>query len=617
MKKFDKLASDITAYRTYAKYLPTQARRESIEETINRVMTMQLDRFPKLSRDIVKAFQQVHEFKIMPSMRTMQFAGDAILDNSARGYNCSMTHISHPRAFSEALFLLLSGTGVGYSVQKHHVEQLPVIKQPRDSSSYVVPDTIEGWAQAYQALVDAYMYRTVRPEFDFSLIRPKDARINSTGARAPGSEPLKKMLKHVEQKLKDAVGRKLRPVEVSDIVCISSEAVLAGGIRRSACICFFDKTDEEMLNSKSGTWWEKHPYRARANISAVMVRSETTQEEFNYVFDKCIASNAGEPGVYWTNSTEVLSNPCAEISLRNNGFCNLTTINQTGVSSKKDFLNRVYSASLIGTLQAAYTNFPYLSEAWQNTAEQDALLGVSFTGVADANNTISSDWLQEAAKLVLEVNQKYARKIGINEAKRTTCLKPEGSSSLVFGSSSGIHARHSKYYLRRIRMNKSDALAHYLSNTIPELVEEDKFSPTTVVVTIPQQSPDGAITRGDETAITLMNRVLFYYENWIKPGHVDGVNTHSVSVTINYKQDEVDELRLRMWKDRYSYAGISLLPYSDHTYVQAPFEECDEAKFNELSEKMQDVDLKNVVEEQDNTNRSEISSCEGGLCLIS
>jgi len=507
-----------------------------------------------------------------------------------------------------------------------------------------------------------------------------------------------------------------------------------------------------MLNSKSGTWWEKHPYRARANISAVMVRADTTQEEFNYVFDKCIASNAGEPGVYWTNSTEVLSNPCfhkdtliitdkgpkpiktlvgkevtvmsrgkwvtinnfsitgknaailsikiksgaelkvtaehtiildngikikakdlkigdsllpcgsksdyetsynvvsdifwssvedevycctvpntnsialaigievgqcAEISLRNNGFCNLTTINQTGVTSKKDFLNRVYSASLIGTLQAAYTNFPYLSEAWQTTAEQDALLGVSFTGVADANNTISSDWLQEAAKLVLEVNQKYARKIGINEAKRTTCLKPEGSSSLVFGSSSGIHARHSKYYLRRIRMNKSDALAHYLSNTIPELVEEDKFSPTTVVITIPQQSPDGAITRADETAITLMNRVLFYYENWIRPGHVDGVNTHSVSVTINYKPEEVEELKSRMWNDRYSYAGISLLPYSDHTYVQAPFEECDEAKFNEFSEKMKDVDLKNVVEEQDNTNRSEISSCEGGLCLIS
>ena len=616
MNRSNQLLSEIVSFRTYAKHLPNFGRREIFSETLNRNMQMHLDKFPKLSRDIVKAYQKVHEFKVMPSMRALQFGGEAILKNNIRSFNCSFLHIDNERSFSEALFLLLSGTGVGYSVQRRHVNKLSSIQMPREEGEFIVHDSINGWAQALETLMDAYFFGSIRPVFNFSNIRQKGSYLVTTGAKAPGPAPLKHMLEQVEIRLKAAMGRRLKPIEVHDIVCIIADCVLSGGIRRAALIVLFDRTDDEMLKCKHGTWWEKHPYRARANNSAVLPRGAVKKDQFEYIYKMCIESNAGEPGFFWTNDENLGTNPCAEISLQSNQFCNLTTINQTGVKDKKDWLNRVYSATLLGTLQAAHTDFPYLRPIWKQTTEVEALLGVSNTGIADASGIITAEWLKEGATLAKEVNEKYARKLGINPASRITTIKPEGTASCVLGSSSGIHARHAEYYLRRVRMNKDDALALYLKNTIPELVEDDIFSANGVVVTIPQESPQGAITRNVETAKSMFERTIFYHENWIKPGHNSGVNTHNVSVTISYKPEEVEELFDLLWKHRDAYTAISLLPFDGGVYQQAPFEECTKETFEKYNAMVRDIDLTKVQEENDNTNRIENLACSAGGCEI-
>ena len=615
MNKSNRLLSEIVAYRTYAKHLTAFNRRESLEETLNRNLTMYLEKYPKLSRDIIKAFKQVHDFNVMPSMRSLQFGGEAIFRNNVRLFNCSFANITYPRIFAEALFLLLSGTGFGYSVQKHHVTQLPSLRKPKEEGTYVVHDSIEGWAEALNQLMSAYFFGSIRPVFDFSKVRQKGSYLVTTGAKAPGPEPLRQMLVKVEEMLRSSIGRRLSTLEVHDIICLIADCVLSGGIRRAALISLFDRNDNAMLTSKHGSWWERHPHRARANNSAVLPRSETTFEEFKNVYDMCIASNAGEPGFFWTNDTEWGTNPCAEIGLQSNQFCNLTTTNLTGLKNEKDFENRVYAAALLGTLQAGFTDFPYLSEKWRTVTESEALIGCSFTGIADASS-LSGDSLQRAAKLVLDVNEKYAKKIGINVASRTTAIKPEGTASCVLGSSSGIHARHSEFYLRRVRMNKDDELARYLSRVVPELVEDDIFSPSGVVVTIPQESPQGAITRHQESAEALFDRVKHYYNNWVVPGHRDGANTHNISCTINYKPEEVDLLFHKLWNDRFQYAAVSLLPFSDAIYQQAPFEDCTRETFEKYDKMVKEIDLTRVLEMEDNTNRAEQLACSGGVCEL-
>ena len=615
MNKSNKLLSDIVAFRSYAKYLPHAARRESLEETINRNMNMHLERFPKLSKDIMKAYKQVHDLNQMPSMRGMQFGGEAILKNNIRQYNCSYTHIDRPRAFAEVLYILLCGTGAGFSVQKRHTNQLPSIKPPKEEGTYVIHDSIEGWAEALNQLVNAYFFRGIRPTFDYSNIRAKGSYLVTTGAKAPGPEPLKNMLVQVEAILKGAIDRKLKTIEVHDMICIIADCVLAGGIRRAALISLFDRDDESMLKSKHGEWWINTPYRARANNSAVLPRGEVSEEEFRHIYEMCIDSNAGEPGFFWTNNPDMGTNPCAEIGLHSNQFCNLSTTNLNGIKNKKDFLNRIYASALIGTLQASYTDFPYLSEKWKQTTEREALIGCSFTGIADAKQLKAAD-LREAAKLVKEVNEKYAKKLGINPAARLTTVKPEGTSSCVMGCSSGIHARHSEYYLRRVRMNADDSLARYLQNAIPELVEKDLMSPTGVVVTIPQFSPEGAITRNTETASSLFKRTMLYYNNWVLPGHRSGDNTHNVSVTISYKKEETDSLFKELWDNRTKYAAVSLLPFSDTVYQQAPFEECDKGTYEKYNKLVQDIDLTQVLELEDNTDRIKVVACAGGVCEL-
>lgn len=615
MNKSNKLLSDIVAFRTYAKYLPHMARRESLEETINRNMTQHLEKFPKLSRDIIKAYKQVHDLKQMPSMRAMQFGGEAILKNSVRQYNCSFVNVTYTRVFQEILFILLCGTGAGYSVQNRHIKNLPRVKMPKEEGTYKVHDSIEGWSDALGALMSAYFYGAIRPIYDLSGIREKGSYLVTTGAKAPGPEPLRQMLIKVEAIMKQAVGRKLTDIEVHDVICLIADCVLSGGIRRAALMCLFDRDSKDMLTCKHGEWWNKHPHRARANNSAVLPRGEVSKDEFKYIYDMCVQSNAGEPGFFWTNNLDWGTNPCAEIGLQSNQFCNLTTTSLTGIKSKKDLSNRIYASALIGTLQASYTDFPYLSDAWKDTTESEALLGCSFTGVADAG-AINPQDLQEAAKLALEVNEKYAKKLNINLASRVTTLKPEGTASCIIGSSSGIHARHDEYYLRRVRMNKDDALARYLSEAIPELVEDDLFSPTGVVVTIPQMSPQGSILKHQETASSLFKRTMMFYENWVLQGHRTGDNTHNVSVTISYKPEEVDSLFEELWDNRLNYAAVSLLPFDGGSYKQAPFESCDKETFEKYDKQVNDIDLTKVIELEDYTDRLKNVACAGGVCEI-
>jgi ribonucleoside-diphosphate reductase alpha chain len=579
-------------------------------------MSMHLDKFPKLSKEIVKAFSMVHQFKVMPSMRSFQFSGLPIIKNSARAYNCCFTHIKDSRDFAEILFALLSGTGVGYSVQKHHIESLSAVRQPSQEGRFIVQDSIAGWSQAIHILMDAYFTGGVRPVFDFGSISTKGSVLSTTGAKAPGPEPLKRMLEAVEVKLRSAVGRKLKTIEVHDIVCMISDCVLAGGIRRSSLISLFDRDDKDMLTCKSGNWYETHPYRARANNSAVLPRTEVTKDEFMSVFQATKDSKAGEPGFVWTNNIDCGFNPCCEISLNANQFCNLSIVNQTGIKDKKDFLSRIYSAAFLGTLQASYTNFPYLSDRWRVMTEKEALIGVSFTGIADSNGIVTDEWLREGAQLVLDVNEKYAKKIGINIAARTTTVKPEGTSSCVLMSSSGIHARKSPYYLRRVQINKDDALYMYLNAVIPGLIEDAKGVPNTAVITIPQESPANAPTEVTETAMDLFERVMLYSDNWINPGHRSGDNKHNVSCTISASNEEWDKLATAMWKNRDRYNGISLFPKDDSTYEQAPFEVCTKEKFEEYSNLVNEIDLTKVKEFENNTTLAESVACGGGACEI-
>jgi len=914
MNESNKLLSDIVAFRTYAKYIPHLQRRETLQETTNRVMNMHLEKFPKLSSEITKAFSLVHDLKIMPSMRSMQFSGEAVSSNNSRSYNCSFVHVSYERVFSEILFLLLSGVGVGYSVQKRHINYLPSIRKPKEEGYFRVHDSIEGWSQALHILMDSYFNSGIRPDFDFSAIRPKGSYLVTTGAKAPGSEPLRRMLIEVEKVLQNCVGRKLKPIELHDVICMIADCVLAGGIRRAALISLFDKNDEEMLKCKSDTWWEKHPYRARANNSVVLHRESTTKEEFDYIFKMCQDSNSGEPGIFWTNDYDIGCNPCftgdtivavadgrngvtikqlaeesnginsfpvysasegmynnqfgktnkfntwkteiknavafktgtkevitiilsdgsefrctpehllatkdgrwveaqysegeelakfysysnknsnksyrhinsktngfakqyrmiwefnkglynsdfqidhidenskndklenlqllslkdhkeksskskegnnnpvfrvknkehytwalkrssiiingnrygwskdkideslknfnennkepeikdedvilnekvfvqeiiwtgdtedvydltvqdnhnfyiitktddenylnssgilvhncAEISLNTNQFCNLTSINQTGITSEKEFFKRIRAATIIGTLQASYTNFPYINEKWNMTTEKESLLGISFTGVADSMGFITPELLRQGAKLVLQTNEEFAKKIGINLAARTTTVKPEGSVSTIVGSASGVHDRHSKYYIRRIRMNESDPLAKYLKHEIPDLVEQDIFSESGVVISIPQESPKGSITRDMTSALDLLKRVNNYNVNWIKEGHRYGSNTHNCSVTISVKENEWNQLREEMWNTKDSYTGIALLPYDGGSYQQAPFEDIDEFKFKDMEKLVKHIDLTKVKEIEDFTNRGETIACQGNVCEI-
>jgi ribonucleoside-diphosphate reductase alpha chain len=601
----------------YAKYIPELQRRETWEELVTRNMDMHIKKFPKLENEIRENYKFVYDKKCLPSMRSMQFAGKPIEISPNRIYNCAFAPIDDYRVFAEIMFLLLGGTGVGYSVQKHHVDALPEIRKPNVDKTrrFLIGDSIEGWADAISVMVKAYFFGGSKPVFDFRDIRPKGARLITSGGKAPGPQPLKECLIKLEGIL-DAKqdGDKLTPIEVHDMVCHIADAVLAGGIRRAALICLFSATDEDMISCKSGAWWETNPQRGRANNSAVLMRHKITKEYFLDLWKRIEASGAGEPGIYLSNDKDWGTNPCCEIALRPFQFCNLCEVNVSDVIDQADLNARVKAASFIGTLQAGYTDFHYLRPIWQRTTEKDALIGVSMTGIG--SGAVLKMNMKEAAKVVKEENKRVADMLGINHSARTTTVKPAGTTSLTLGTSSGIHAWHNDYYIRRVRVGKNESIYQYLMLNHPELVEDEYFRPhDTAVIGIPQKAPETAIFR-TESPIQLLERVKRVHSEWIKPGHRSGNNTHNVSATVSIREHEWDAVGEWMWENKDFYNGLSVLPYDGGTYIQAPFEDCTKEKYEELMKSLHDVDLSKVVELADNTDLSGELACAGGACEV-
>jgi len=617
MEVSNSILSDLTVYMKYAKFNPEKERRETWTELVDRNKEMHLKKFPQLSDEIEQAYKFVYEKKALPSMRSMQFAGKPIEISPNRIYNCAYLPIDDWRAFGEVMFLLLGGTGVGYSVQKHHVESLPEIRKPdaKKHRRFLIGDSIEGWADAVKVLVKAYFEGGTTPVFDFSDIRPKGAALITSGGKAPGPQPLKECLIKVQGILDSKENNdKLTSIEVHDMVCHIADAVLAGGIRRAALISLFSANDEDMIAAKSGAWWELHPQRGRANNSAVLLRSKATEEFFFDLWEKIKASGAGEPGIYFNNDKDWGTNPCCEIALRPFQFCNLCEVNVSDVVDQDDLNARVKAATFIGTLQASYTSFHYLRPVWQRTTEKDALIGVGMTGIG--SGAAQKLDLKQAAEIVKEENERVAKLLGINSAARCTTIKPSGTSSLTLGTSSGIHAWHNDYYVRRIRVGKNESIYTHLSVHHPELIEDEYFRPhDTAVISVPQKAPEGSLLR-HESALQLLERVKHFYQNWIKPGHRVGSNTHNISATVSIKENEWEEVGKWMWENRKFYNGLSVLPYSEHSYKQAPFEDCTQEQYEELMKSLHNVDLSKVVEFADNTNLAGEAACAGGACEI-
>jgi len=686
------ILSNLTIYNKYARFIPELKRRETWEEIVTRNKQMHQENYPQLKTEIEDAYVMVYNKKVLPSMRSLQFGGKTIKISPNRLYNCSFLPIDDYRAFSECMFLLLGGSGVGFSTQKHHVEKLPEIRKPNKNKKkrFLIGDNIEGWADSIKVLMKAYYRGGLTPDFDFSDIRPKGALLITSGGKAPGPAPLKYCVKKITKLLENKEdGDKLSTLECHDIMCFIADAVLAGGIRRAALISIFSIDDEDMLLSKinfkiidwkyaeidagvdeqgvprkkravhiiengSGKkkfydlevivdepfygekkvtlnwvdendiekyllkedilpWYHFQPQRGRSNNSAVMLRHLLTKRVFMKMWNKVENSGSGEPGMVLSNNMDWGNNPCLEIALRPFGFCNLTTINVSNIESQDDLNERAKVASFLGTLQAGYTDFHYLRDVWRKTAEKDALLGVSMTGIASGK--LFDKNLEMAGQIVIDENERVAKLIGINKAARTTCIKPEGTASLVLGCSSGIHAWHNDYYIRRMRVGKNESIYQYLIKNLPDLISDDVTNSQQAVIEIPQKAPEGAVLR-TESPIDLLERVKWISDSWIKVGHRSGHNQHNVSCTVSIKNNEWEDVGEWMWKNRDCYNGLAVLPYDDHSYKQAPFEDCDYLRYEKMMESLTEVDLSNIEEVQDNTDLKGELACAGNSCEI-
>jgi ribonucleoside-diphosphate reductase alpha chain len=628
----------------YARFLPEFGRRETYAEAVGRVRDMHLRQFPAAEEDIRWAFEQVIDKRCLPSMRSMQFGGKAIETNHARMYNCTFGICDRPEFFAEGLFLLLCGTGVGFSVEFEHVEKLPALAASVDEGTVVhfnIPDTIEGWADAMQALMDSYINGYL-VEFNYSQIRPRGAQLSTSGGRAPGHVPLRRALERARVILDSAVGRKLKPIEAYDIMMHAADAVIAGGVRRSATICLFSADDGEMMNAKRGNWFETNPQRGRSNNSVKLIRNETSKAQFLRIFQK--QKEWGEPGFYFANDLSHGCNPCCEIGLNPHlevtdsegnvtvesgwQFCNLTEINGAKLLSEEDFRIAVRAATIIGSLQAAYTTFPYLGETTEKLCRREALLGVSITGMMDSPAITLDPVLQrKMAKYAIEVNREITLKIGSEPAARLTCVKPAGSTSLLLGTASGIHPRHARRYFRRAQANKTDPVYKHFNEINPHMCNESVWSAnkTDDVITFCVEAPEEAILRSEMSAMDLLKHVHSTQQNWVVPGtarpELNPGLYHNVSNTLTVRDDEWDAVSDYIWENRADFTGISMLAASgDKMYQQAPHEEVltaqDETLWNELITKFKTVDYTLMEEAEDVTNLQGEIACAGGACEL-
>ena len=632
MTKMDTYSQFISKSR-YSRYLPEKRRRENWNETVARYFNFMEDHLLKnnnyaLTRDLRNELEQaVLNLDVMPSMRAIMTAGKALERDNTAGYNCSYLPIDDPKAFDEAMYILLCGTGVGFSVEQRYVNQLPEVpEQLFDSqTTIVVADSKEGWAKALRQLV-ALLYSGEVAKWDLSKVRPAGQRLKTFGGRASGPGPLEELFKFTISKFKGAAGRRLSSIECHDILCKIGEVVVVGGVRRSAMISLSDLQDDKMRNAKSGSWWEQNGQRALANNSATYEQKPDTSQ-FLHEWTSLYDSHSGERGIFSREASvkqaakngrrdpnyEFGTNPCSEIILRPYQFCNLTEVVVRADDTVDTLKKKVRIATILGTFQATLTHFPYLRKIWQKNTEEERLLGVSLTGILDNKmmgevSDATAKNLEQLRQVAVDTNLQFSTDIGIPQSAAITCVKPSGTVSQLVDSASGIHTRHSHYYIRRVRGDKKDPLSTFMINAgIP--AEDCVMRPeSTVVFSFPQKSPKGARTRDDLDAIKHLELWMQYQRHWCE---------HKPSVTISVKEDEWMDVGAWVWRNFDEISGISFLPHDGGSYRQAPYEDCTEEQYKELLAKMpKQIDWDSLDEGEDNVEGAQTLACVAGHCEI-
>jgi ribonucleoside-diphosphate reductase alpha chain len=609
----------------YSRYLDDENRRETWEETVDRVINFwKEEQGHKLQDSEFEELRQaIYNHEVMPSMRSMWSAGEALHKNHFRGYNCAFKTVDHPRVFDEILYILMAGTGMGFSAEAKYTNKLPIINDTFVKSERViqVEDSAEGWAKALRKLV-ADLYLGNEHEWDYSKVRPEGARLKTMGGRASGPKPLMDLFAFVTKTFKEAAGRKLKPIEVHDIVCKIAEIVVVGGVRRSALLSLSDLGDPEIRDCKSGRWWETASHRSLANNSGAY-ESKPSMAVFMEEWMALMKSGSGERGIVSRYGLQEYApdrrdgeqivglNPCAEIALRDGQLCNLTEVVCRENDTKEDLLRKVRLATILGTLQATLTDFKYVRKLWQNNCEDERLLGVSLTGIQDCKllRNFDPDLLKAMKAEAYETNLVYSELLGIKQATAITTVKPSGTVSQLVDSASGIHGRFAPYYIRRIRQANHDPLTQMLKDQgVPN--EPEATNPLkTTVFSFPMKSPRGATLANNQTAIKQLENWLMFKKYWAE---------HSVSVTVYVKEHEWLEVGSWVYKHFDYLTGISFLPYSEHTYQQAPYEAINAIKYDKLVAEMPEVDFSKLAEYEveDNTSGASELACVAGGCEI-
>jgi len=611
----------------YARWLTEEKRRETWEETVQRYVDFWVNRGQLDKKTAKRLYNGIHSLKVMPSMRCMMTAGEALDKDNVAGFNCSYLHIDSPRSFDELMYVLMCGTGVGFSVERNFISKLPVIAEsfhPSDSV-IVVADSKIGWASAFRELI-AMLYAGKIPKWDMSKIRPAGARLKTFGGRASGPEPLLDLFNFCIEVFTKAAGRKLTSIECHDVVCKIADIVVVGGVRRSALISLSNLSDPRMAKAKMGDWWRNEGHRRLANNS-VAYTEKPDFESFLSEMQNMYESKAGERGIFSRVAAQKIAarngrrdpeqdfgtNPCSEIILRSNQFCNLSEVVVRPTDTKAMLKDKVELAAIIGTLQATLTDFRYLRKLWQRNTEEEALLGLSLTGIMDhkvlSKDIASVTWLEDLKDVAIKTNKLWAKKLGINQSTAITCVKPSGTVSQLVDSASGIHPRFSKHYIRRVRSDAKDPLAQFMSATgFP--VEQDLMSPSSLVYSFPVKSPETSVTVKQVGAMQQLKLWKAYQNHWCE---------HKPSITVYYTDDEFLEVAQWIWNNFDLCSGISLLPVSDHVYQQAPYEDISEEKYQELVQQMPvGVNWNDLeqFEHEDNTTGSQELACVGGTCEI-
>jgi ribonucleoside-triphosphate reductase len=613
----------------YARWLEGEGRRETWEETCRRYVDFFKEREQLDSESGEEIYNAIHAMEVMPSMRCMMTAGEALKRDNVAGFNCSYLHIDHPRAFDELMYVLMCGTGVGFSVERNFINKLPEVAETfhKTSSTIVVSDSKLGWASAFRELI-AMLYAGKLPEWDMSRVRPAGARLKTFGGRASGPEPLVDLFQFCTGVFQKAAGRKLTSIECHDVVCKIADIVVVGGVRRSALISLSNLSDQRMSKAKSGQWWVDQGQRRLANNSVAYTEKPDFEAYLNEM-KNLYESKAGERGLFSRVAAQKIAarngrrdathdfgtNPCSEIILRSNEFCNLSEVVVRAEDTLETLLEKVRKATIIGTLQSSLTDFRYLRVRWKRNTEEEALLGVSLTGImdhavlGDPNNTELAGWLEEMRDVSIATNKEWAERIGVNQSVAITCVKPSGTVSQLVDSASGIHPRFSKHYIRRVRSDKKDPLALYMEQAgFP--MEQDVMSPSSVVFSFPVKAPEASTCVKEVGAMEQLALWKAYQNHWCE---------HKPSVTVYYTDSEYLQVAQWIWDNFDLCSGISLLPTSDHVYQQAPYEDITAEKYEELLATMpQNVNWGDLAqfEKEDNTTGSQELACVGGGCDI-